>query len=227
VYRWVDLEQKLIPMAMTYTAIPGPVQPGESVAIRASFVTPNKSGRYLLTWDIFHRTTGWFSGNGVFPGLVEVDIQPTNEPWSGHGDVSHWRRREPSRLVVANPPLSRSELWKAALNMARENPILGVGPDNFRLLYGRQFGRSRWDTRVRANSLYLELLAGSGLAGLAAFGVMMAAVRWSAVASVIALGIFLIHGLVDAFLMTTPIYFAFWILLGCTSPVSTTPTSGS
>jgi len=43
---------------------------------------------------------------------------------------------------------------------------------------------------------------------------MMAAVRRSIVAPVLALGIFLIHGSVDVFLMTTPIYFGFWILLG-------------
>ena len=66
--------------------------------------------------------------------------------------------------------------------MAREHPILGVGPDNFRLLYGRQFGLSNTDTNVHSNSLYLELLVGSGLIGLAAFGVMMASVRWSAAA---------------------------------------------
>jgi len=40
------------------------------------------------------------------------------------------------------------------------------------------------------------------------------AMRWSAAVAPIASGIFLIHGFVDAFLMTTPIYFGFWILLG-------------
>ena len=115
---------------------------------------------------------------------------------------------------MAKVPFSRSELWTAALDMALQHPILGVGPDNFRLLYGRRFGVSRWDENVRSNSLYLELFSGSGLAGLAAFGVMMAALRRSAVTPARAVGIFLIHGLVDVFLMTTPIYFGFWILLG-------------
>jgi O-antigen ligase len=149
----------------------------------------------------------------VFPAVVEVRIQAEGKPSSGNGDLSRWYERETSSLFVANVPFSRSELWKAAIDMAVQHPILGVGPDNFRLLYGRRFGTPEWDTNIRSNSLYLELLSGSGLLGLAAFALMMTAVRRSAVAPTLALAIFLIHGWVDVFLMTTPIYFAFWILL--------------
>ena len=53
-----------------------------------------------------------------------------------------------------------------------------------------------------------------GLAGFAAFCAMMAAIRWKPDAASAALGIFLIHGVVDVFLMTTPVYFAFWFLMG-------------
>jgi hypothetical protein len=213
-YRWYDPEgRKLVRSATNYTPIPVPVRPQESIAIRASFRTPLQPGLYLLTWDISKSGVGWFSGNGVPPGLVEVDIRKEAEPWSDNGDLSRWYRREISSLFVTNVPYSRRELWRAAADMAIQHPILGVGPDNFRLLYGRVFGESGWDTNIRSNSLYLELLSGSGLAGLAAFGLMMAAVRRSAAAPTLALAIFLVHGLVDVFLMTTPIYFAFWILL--------------
>ena len=214
-YWWIDLERrKPLNTPTIYTPIPVTLQPEESVAVRAPFRTPREPGLYLLTWDISKSGSEWFSGTGVFPGLVEAHIQQGNEPWSGHGDMSRWYGREISKLYVANVPLSRNELWRSALDMALQHPILGVGPDNFRLMYGRRFGLSHWDEKVRSNSLYLELLSGSGLAGLAAFGVMMAAVRRSIVAPVLALGIFLIHGSVDVFLMTTPIYFGFWILLG-------------
>ncbi|HYR83029.1 MAG TPA: O-antigen ligase family protein [Terriglobia bacterium] len=214
-YWWNDLERrKPLKTATIYTSIPLPVQPQDSVAIRAPFRTPDEPGLYLLTWDISKSGSEWFSGTGVFPGLVEADIQPGNESWSGHGDISRWYGREISKLYVANVPLSRNELWRSALDMVLQHPILGVGPDNFRLLSGRRFGLSHWDEKVRSNSLYLELLSGSGLAGLAAFVVMMASVRRSTGAPALALGIFVIHGWVDVFLMTTPIYFAFWILLG-------------
>jgi len=222
-HRWCDAEKKIyVREAVERILIPTPVRPKESVDIQASFRTPEKTGVYLLTWDIFSEESGWFSRQGIYPGIVEVHVDPDKESWSGHTDISRWLQRDTSSLFVRNIPYSRSELWKAAVRMAREHPIFGVGPDNFRLLYGRQYGAKTWDTKIRANSLYLELLSGGGVAGLAAFCVMMAMVRWKPTAPCIALGIFLIHGLLDTFLMTTPIYFAFWILLGQSEDITQT-----
>ena len=47
---------------------------------------------------------------------------------------------------------------------------LGVGPDNFRLLYGAYAGLPGADARTHSNNMYLEMLAGGGLRGGAAFG---------------------------------------------------------
>jgi O-antigen ligase len=44
----------------------------------------------------------------------------------------------------------------------------GVGPDNFRRLYGRYAGRTFWDERVSANNLALETGATTGLLGVLA-----------------------------------------------------------
>ncbi len=79
--------------------------------------------------------------------------------------------------------------------------------------YGKYLNAEHWDTNIYSNNLYLELLTGSGILGLAAFVLMLARVPWRVEAAALAVAIFLIHGLVDVFLMTTPIYFAFWILL--------------
>jgi hypothetical protein len=213
-YWWYDAERKeWLPAPTIFTPIPA-LQPQESASVRVSFRTPAMPGLYLLTWDISQTGANWFSGVGVVPGIVEVEIQPGAAPASGQTDLSRWYRPEISKLYVANLPLSRTELWEAGLTLARQHPVLGVGPDNFRLLYGDAFRLSRWDTNIRSNNLYLELLSGSGLVGLAAFVFMITRVRWKAGASGLALGIFLLHGTVDVFLMTTPIYFAFWILLG-------------
>jgi putative inorganic carbon (HCO3(-)) transporter len=65
--------------------------------------------------------------------------------------------------------VGRVELWGAALRLIQTRPLLGVGPDNFRHLYGAQLGLETWDERVQANNLYLEVLADVGLLGLAAF----------------------------------------------------------
>jgi len=217
--RWYDPEQrKLVRTAMTLIPIPAPVRPWEPVPIRVPFRTPPHPGLYLLTFDISQSGTGWFSANGVFPGLVEVQIERSGEPWSGNGDISRWHARPITQMFV-QAPFSRRELWAAAVDMIVRHPLLGNGPDNFRLLYGRIYGVDSWDTTVRSNSLYLELLTGSGLAGLTAFAFVIGTVRRKAGAPALAIGFLLLHGFVDDFLMTTPIYFGFWILLAQASPI--------
>src|SRR5262249_14949100 len=60
-------------------------------------------------------------------------------------------------------------------------PWTGVGPDNFRRLYGRYAGRTFWDERVSANNLLLETGATTGLLGvLALAGTLGAAGVYSA-----------------------------------------------
>jgi len=108
-------------------------------------------------------------------------------------------------------------LWRAAIEMFKAHPF-GVGPDNYRLQYGKYLGALRWDTRVYSNNWYLEILTESGIVGLADLVLMMVSVRWRLEAGSLILVVFLVHGLVDVFLMTTPIYFAFWISLANVSP---------
>jgi O-antigen ligase len=113
--------------------------------------------------------------------------------------------------------------------MAADWPLIGIGPDNFRLSYGRYVGLPQWDTRVHANNLYLEMLAGTGLTGLAALVWLIVAsgrtilVRWrasprslsTAFAALIAAWATVVgHGLVDAFLAFTPTYVVFAIAAG-------------
>jgi putative inorganic carbon (HCO3(-)) transporter len=126
--------------------------------------------------------------------------------------------------------VGRLELWGAALRLIETRPLLGVGPDNFRHLYGAQLGLETWDERVQANNLYLELLADTGLLGLAAFLWLILAPLAEAVRAMRAppirtptsywllgccLGVlaFLVHGLLDSFLAFTPTALLFWMLL--------------
>ena len=115
------------------------------------------------------------------------------------------------RVFTVSVP--RLDLWRAAMKMIVEHPF-GVGPDNYRLEYGKYIGATRWDTHVYSNNLFLEIVTGSGFLGLAAFLWFLIAVPWRFDAESISISIFMIHGLVDVFLMTTPIYFGFWLLLG-------------
>jgi len=147
--------------------------------------------------------------------FASMSIDASTSRAVGRADLSTLYNRSdtPGNLTAS---IARSSLWEAAFSMFRAHPF-GVGPDNFRLEYGKYLSASHWDTDVHSNNLYLELLTGSGLFGLAAFGLMLAAKRWDFEPRNLAAGIFLVHGLVDYFLMTTPVYFAFWIALSSTS----------
>jgi O-antigen ligase len=80
-------------------------------------------------------------------------------------------RPAPKALPTVLSEPNRQQLWKAALAMIAARPLLGIGPDGFRLNYGH-FATPRlaaWDQRILANSLYLELGADLGLIGAALF----------------------------------------------------------
>jgi O-antigen ligase len=125
--------------------------------------------------------------------------------------------------------MPRSVLWDTALRIARDHPLLGIGPDNFRHTYGRYLGLAVWDTRVHANNTYLETLTGMGAAGALALAWLMLAALTStrrliaqargeqvalvAAAAAACLAI-AVHGLVDSFLAFTPTYVAFAIAAG-------------
>jgi O-antigen ligase len=137
------------------------------------------------------------------------------------------------RFVRTTPPpkltvrLGRLQLWAAALRMIAAHPLLGVGPDNFRLLYGSYAGLATADPRTHSNDMYLEVLAGSGLVGGLAFAwllwraarVVLPSVRApAAAASALGVGAALlavaIHGFVDSFLSFGPTYVLFALTLG-------------
>jgi hypothetical protein len=212
-YHWYDAERRrIVYTAEILTPLPAVVRANELVQVDASFRTPSKPGFYLLSWDV-RQNDRWFSiAAGVIPGVVEATIETGATEWRGNGDLRRWYRTD--RPPAMDASVSRRDLWTAAWRLFMKHPLVGVGPDGFRLHYGQALGQSAWDSNIRSNSLYLELLSGSGLLGLLAFAVMLIAVRWNAQPALIGVLVFLVHGLVDVFLMTTPIYFAFWILLG-------------
>jgi O-antigen ligase len=114
--------------------------------------------------------------------------------------------------------------------MIAAHPLLGVGPDGYRLSYGL-YSRPRersWDVRIYANSLPLELAADIGLAGAALFLAFVVAAAWPlAIRSIrsgsptpweagllAALAALFAHGMVDYLLGSRSMSYLFWILLG-------------
>jgi O-antigen ligase len=125
--------------------------------------------------------------------------------------------------------VGRLDLWRAAMQLFASHPLLGVGPDNFRHLYGSLLGLEAWDERVQANNVYLELLADLGALGLGAFLWVLASPASDIARSyrktsrderIVLIGVllsatgFLVHGLLDSFLTFTPIVALLWLMLG-------------
>jgi O-antigen ligase len=116
--------------------------------------------------------------------------------------------------------------------MWRARPLTGVGPDNFRRLYAGYLGPKPLDERVRTNSLYVGVLAETGLLGGLALVSLLGALAQLAVSglrarprppleqtleivgSTAALAALLLYGLLDDLFHMTATATLFWILAG-------------
>jgi hypothetical protein len=215
------------------TELPEDVVPGGVLEVVAKARGPAREGQYLLHWDVVQEDVTWFSDRGnvmpdqpvtVLPALAGTPPVPASdlEPPKG-----------------APPPPARSALWRAAVILWRERPVLGIGPDNFRRRYQAVLspaptGQPYTDTRLHANSLYFETLADLGLAGIVALGCIALALarllrshfeegRLLGLALGVAAGAFFVHGALDYFLEFTPLLGLFWVLLGLTAASASGP----
>jgi len=225
-YHWYDTARKVLQDGGR-TDLPRDLEPGESAALAAEVVAPDRRGRYLLIWDMVHEDTTWFSGQGVRPAVVTAAIglgehEPLVPTAAPPGEIG-WRP-------------GRAELWRLALAMGQAHPLLGVGPDNFRWLYGRWAGQPYGDSRVFANNTLLEAFATTGLLGAAALllawlfafagaaGALRSALAGTAGETAAALVALLaglaVHGAADYFLAFTGHYLLFGAAIGAASAVA-------
>ena len=197
-----------------------PVEPGERVQMIARVRAPNYPGTYTLVWDVVQEHRTWLSLEGVYSGrtVASVEGPAVGAPLATRGRMPSSVMRMPRRV-----------LWSTALQLWREHPWLGIGPDNFRHVYGRALGLAVWDERVHTNNSYIEMLVGTGIVGVVALLLLIGvAVRstWRlllnasaaslpiiAVATAACLAI-AAHALVDSFLTFTPTYTVFAIAAG-------------
>jgi O-antigen ligase/polysaccharide polymerase Wzy-like membrane protein len=219
-YHWLDAATStLVVFDGVRTSLPYDVPPGVGVTVNATAQAPRRSGRYILWWDLVHEHATWFSERGN-PGLrqsVEVRSGATPRATPAPGGF----RLLPSDVI------QRPALWRAAVAAWRQRPLLGLGPDNFRHLYGGYLGLASFDDRFHANSLFFETLASVGTAGLLALAWLVASLARSARQAAAApatrtlalglgagLGAYLLHGALDYFFEFTPTYALFWLLGG-------------
>jgi hypothetical protein len=206
------------------TGVP-PVAPGESVRVDAAIRAPGDEGRYVLVLDLV--ADGWImSSAGVTPATVPAAVSrdpAAARPFTATVPAGAWRR-------------DRGVLWRAALAMWRERPLLGIGPDNFRWAHA---GYAGWpahphETLIPANNLFLEAAATTGTLGLLALlGAFVATARAAvralrrapplsgdAVSAAVLLALtaaIAVHGAVDTLLGFTGHYLFLGIVVGAAS----------
>jgi O-antigen ligase len=192
--------------------------------VRLPVRAPAHAGRYTLGWDIVQEGRLWFSTEpGARLAQTSVTVgaaDPSMTPWAGQD----WASLPPQASRIG-----RLTLWRAALRLIAAHPVLGLGPDNFRLSYGAMLPGRRADDRVTSNNMYLEIATGTGVAGLAVFGwfafvlaktVLTAPGRLDAAAASLYAGVaaallaIAVHGLVDSFLTLTPTYLMMALVVG-------------
>ncbi|CAN5160668.1 hypothetical protein BH11PSE11_BH11PSE11_36720 [soil metagenome] len=87
-----------------------------------------------------------------------------------------WSKRSENQgdsYTAADAENSRYELWRAAGNLIRANPILGVGSLRFSE-YARFYGEISYDNRGKnTHNTYLEILTGTGFLGFIVFFTMI------------------------------------------------------
>jgi O-antigen ligase len=210
------------------TPLPHDVAPGAVVDLQAELVAPPTPGGYLVEWDEVQESVTWFSWAGNPARRTYLIV---GGPLAASSAGPTWTQTL-GPASAPPPPPDRLTLWRIALRMARNRPLLGVGPDNFRWVYGDFAGLSRWDTGSHANSVYFEWLADTGVLGLGVFlWLAWRLVRTSVegllrpfqsprsdtwwmwrLALVASLVVWFLHGILDYFYAPLPTNLGFWFV---------------
>jgi O-antigen ligase len=203
------------------TVLDDPVPPGAAVTIDAYLFAPDAPGEYLVAWDMLQEQVTWFSWKENAPHTMTLTVAGTP------ATDNELNITETPTAVVRIPTPTRFELWRIAFDMVRAAPVLGIGPDTFRLRYGYEMGYENFDPHIHTNNQYIEFLVGSGIVGLAGFLIFSAALvlnvwrilqrqqgwvwRWHFTLALLLI-VWYLHGMVDSFWQFTPSYILFWLL---------------
>jgi O-antigen ligase len=226
-YHLEDASGKSVTYDGVRTPLPLDVAPGSAVDVQAQILAPGSQGSYVIEWDGVQEAVTWFSWAGT-------PVARTNLTVLGPDRGLQTPVTSPPN-TLAPPPPARLTQWRIALRMARNRPLLGVGPDNFRWVYGDFAGVPTWDTGSHANSLYFEWLADTGLPALAVYlwlswmllrtgfprlgtasrSLDPASRLWVWQVGLLAsLAAWFLHGIFDYFYEPLPTNLAFWLIAG-------------
>jgi hypothetical protein len=227
-YRWLSADAASeVDLPATVLDLPHDVAPGDAVELNVGIAARLPPGDYRLAWGMLQQQVLWFHDRGYPDAETVVHVVGGASPPLTAPALELQPRTD---LAASLAPVPRTELWGAALSMLKQHPLLGVGPDNFRHIYGRYLDLPAWDDRVHANNVYLELLADVGVLGTLAFGALVGLpilglarglkTRTAPAQAVLLAGLsaslvaYLLHSGLDAFLDYTAVYLLFWMIVG-------------
>jgi hypothetical protein len=218
-YHWLEAgSPRVVEWEGVRTLLPQSVAPGGTLALGVSVRAPAAAGKYRLIWDVEQTERLWFSTE---PDAALAETVAVVEGVA----VGANRRTGPLFMPARAVRPGRRVLWGAAARMLADRPWTGIGPDNYRLLYGRYASLARADPRVHSNNTYIELIVGTGVMGAIALawvgrrlaGVVSRACRSGdplAAGLVAAAAAIAVHGLTDSFLGFTPTYVVGAVAMG-------------
>lgn len=135
------------------------------------WLTPRKFWQGTLAMAV---VGGLFVGlwsAGLLPASISNRITSFTEDFSGFKDMRGAVINDDNFAVV-----ERLAHWQAAIRMAEERPLLGVGFGNYEAAY-EKFMLVNWPLALgHAHNYYLNLLAETGIVGLIAYLVMGAVI---------------------------------------------------
>ncbi len=171
IYRWLSYPEMVKQdVELVVAPIPHEVRPGQSADITAEVMTPQRQGKYVLVFELFIDSP--FSHSAVEPLAVPVDLKQTGlSTFEIPEAPSTFFDREPAPMSTP-----RRLLWRASLEAWKDNPILGLGPDQFRKRYVEYIPGVELDPRLGAHNIFLDAMANTGLVGLAALIYLLASV---------------------------------------------------
>ncbi|MBE0428830.1 MAG: O-antigen ligase family protein [Thermoleophilia bacterium] len=231
-YRWTEYPEKAnYRITHLVTELPREVAPDETIELEVPFMTPDDPGRYVLVMELVKGHVGWFSADASVPPVV-VPLE-----FDSRGSAIFSMPETGADYVEAKPILtspSRTVLWRAAIRMWKEHPLVGVGPGQYRRVYHEYVSGIEPDERLEAHNIFLQAMASTGVVGLAAMLWLLAAaaraqlgmirdrslgkdVRLISLGLMAALIAYVSHGVLDFFLWQTGIAFMFFAQLGLTS----------
>ncbi len=203
--------------------LPEAVAPGEQLALSAALQAPRLAGEYELRWDLLQENVVWFSAKTGYEASTTVAVRGEPLPLPAPG--------APADTFTAlwqfeSPIPDRRTLWRVAWELGQARPLWGIGLDNFRLRYGELLGSANWNESIHSNNWYIETAVSAGLLGALPFLLWLALLAWDIVrrlmqpaaslwlaatgAGILA---FLIHGLLDYFLLFNATGLLFWLLV--------------